>query len=420
MKKDRHGIRRLLALLLLAVLAAALLSGCGDAGLKWKLANDGTLTVSGSGSMEEWKAVKFADRDFPWAEKRDQIRSVVVQDGVTDIAVRAFSGCTALTAVTLPGSLTAIGSAAFENCTNLAEAKLPDSVTSLGRGAFRGCSALRSVGLPSGISFLGESLFGGCTGLTQIVLPDGLEAIGSGAFAGCTGLTAVVLPRGLTEIAQYAFRDCTGLTEITLPAGLMTVNSLAFTGCSQLTAVHVDPANTEYRSVDGVVFGSGFEGLPEFIAVYPDGLTALNQAWLPEDLVYAGEELPEGTLDVGAALSGGSFRVVPLTVEGLPDSDLYDALPEENRALSVRGADFALLEVFTSEERSDYHREGSWTVSKTGAYDMVTTVFLCAPDGSYAQLASFRHEPPSSGTPPLYGDVASVEEIMDAVGDLFG
>ena len=81
--------------------------------LQWKL-EDGVLTISGEGPMADYDD---ADRKAPWMEYSEQIRAVVVEEGVT-----------------------AIGSFAFAHCVNLSEAEIPDSVSFIGAYAFLDCS----------------------------------------------------------------------------------------------------------------------------------------------------------------------------------------------------------------------------------------------------------------------------------------
>ena len=50
-----------------------------------------------------------------------------------------FSGCSALTSLTLPSSVTKIGNYAFENCSGLTSMKIPSGVTKIGDCAFAGC-----------------------------------------------------------------------------------------------------------------------------------------------------------------------------------------------------------------------------------------------------------------------------------------
>ena len=58
------------------------ISKCGD-GLTWKFEN-GVLTISGEGDMYNYS--------FPWDALKDEITSVVIENGVTSIGNYAFGG----------------------------------------------------------------------------------------------------------------------------------------------------------------------------------------------------------------------------------------------------------------------------------------------------------------------------------------
>ncbi len=63
---------------------------CGD-NLTWTL-DDGTLTISGHGKMENY----FLTNPAPWYHCRASITKVVIKDGVTTIGRCAFNKCTSL------------------------------------------------------------------------------------------------------------------------------------------------------------------------------------------------------------------------------------------------------------------------------------------------------------------------------------
>jgi len=79
--------------------------------------SNGTLTISGVGAMQNWI---YNNTTMPWAAVREQITSVVINEGVTSIGDYAFMECTALT-VTLPNSITQIGAYAFLGCNSLTD-----------------------------------------------------------------------------------------------------------------------------------------------------------------------------------------------------------------------------------------------------------------------------------------------------------
>ena len=113
---------------------------CGD-NLTWTLDDEGTLTISGTGSMYDYSYSSSA----PWYSYRSSIKSVVIGDSVTSIGDYAFRYCSSLTSVVIPDSVTSIGNDAFYSCGSLTSVVIGDSVTSIGEGAFYYCSALKDV-----------------------------------------------------------------------------------------------------------------------------------------------------------------------------------------------------------------------------------------------------------------------------------
>jgi len=79
--------------------------------------SNGALTISGVGAMQDWI---YNNTTMPWASVREQITSVVINEGVTSIGNYAFMECTALTVV-LPNSITQIGAYAFLGCNSLTD-----------------------------------------------------------------------------------------------------------------------------------------------------------------------------------------------------------------------------------------------------------------------------------------------------------
>jgi hypothetical protein len=106
-----------------------------------------TLTISGNGAMGDYDRFETAWQDF-----EEDIKSAVIEDGVTSIGYNAFYGCTNLTDVTIADSVTNIDSNAFFNCTSLASITIPDSVTNIGDFAFYDCESLTSITIPNNVT----------------------------------------------------------------------------------------------------------------------------------------------------------------------------------------------------------------------------------------------------------------------------
>ena len=83
--------------------------------LTWKLYEDGTLTISGTGAMKDYNST---DNPSP-AYKNLNVKKVVIEDGVTSIGKYAFYYCKSLTNITIPDSVTSIGNSVFSDCNSL-------------------------------------------------------------------------------------------------------------------------------------------------------------------------------------------------------------------------------------------------------------------------------------------------------------
>ena len=187
----------------------------------WTLDSDGTLTISGTGGMK--------DRAF---YVNQNIKNVVIKDGVTSIGADAFSNCKSLTSIKIPNSVTVIGNSTFENCKSLTSITIPNSVTSIGNYAFLGCIRLTSITIPDSVTSIGLQTFAYCESLTSITIPNSVTSIGHSAFAYCTSLTSITIPNSVTKIGNGAFEACTNLTSIIIDREVYEKTSSAFNGIS--------------------------------------------------------------------------------------------------------------------------------------------------------------------------------------------
>ena len=93
---------------------------CG-ATVNWKLDSNGQMTIYGSGSMQNYWYTD--DRRPPYETYKDQVTSLVIEEGVTAIGKYAFYNFKNLTEkLVFPNSLKSIWDCAFEGCDGLTEA----------------------------------------------------------------------------------------------------------------------------------------------------------------------------------------------------------------------------------------------------------------------------------------------------------
>lgn len=147
----------IIALVSISINASAAVSSgiCGE-NLTWVLDDEGTLTISGMGTMKS-----YWSGNAPWYDMRNSIKKVVIESGVTNIGNHAFYNCTNLTDITISDSITSIGSSAFNYCRGLVEITIPSSVASIDENAFYSCSKLHNVYYNGDLASWCEISFGG-------------------------------------------------------------------------------------------------------------------------------------------------------------------------------------------------------------------------------------------------------------------
>lgn len=256
--------KKIVLIVLILLVGAAAIAGvllynsthgeCGN-NLTWKYDGKGTLTISGTGDMwnYEMTGTGFRGEYSPpgWSKWRNEIDTIIVEDGVTSIGNQAFASYgqatlrgsgigeyeDSLLSVSLPDSVISIGDYAFAGCTNLNELDIPAGVTYIGEGAFRYCKRLNHIELPEGVASIGAATFEQCNSLRKIDL-SGVTSIGASAFNNCTGLSEVALYEGLMNIGSYAFANCTSLQEIVIPESVASIELQAFRDCTSLTEIY--------------------------------------------------------------------------------------------------------------------------------------------------------------------------------------
>ena len=189
--------------------------------LTWKLYEDGTLNISGTGAMKNYG---YSNNRSPVFWNTD-VTSIVIEEGVTSI-----------------------GNEAFHLCRNLISITIPKTLKSIGNNAFYDCTSLTSVTIPGNVESIGESAFYYCDNLTDVTLQDGVKSIGDAAFIWCNNLTNIVLPNSMTSIGYYAFKDCTSLTSITIPDSVTSIGNDAFYNCSSLKTISLSCKSSLKRS----------------------------------------------------------------------------------------------------------------------------------------------------------------------------
>ena len=91
--------------------------------------NTGTLTISGKG-----KTADYEWGEAPWFTYKDEIKNIVIEDGVTGIGDMNFIDCSKVTDINIPSSVESIGRAEFAN-TGIKSIAIPATVKTIGKNA---------------------------------------------------------------------------------------------------------------------------------------------------------------------------------------------------------------------------------------------------------------------------------------------
>ena len=188
------------------------------------------------------------------------LESVSLPDTMTDMGEQTFYWCDNLTTVKLPEKLEKIRSSAFNDCDKLEDLQIPDSVTEIGSSTFWSCDSLRSIKLSANLKKIGYDAFGNCSSLKEVELPEGVESIESGAFANCTAIEKIELPDSIKTtyweggsvkdygLGRYVFNGCSALKSVKLPKDLGIIAYSLFEGCTSLKFIEIPASVTKIES----------------------------------------------------------------------------------------------------------------------------------------------------------------------------
>ena len=385
----------------------------------------------------------------------EAVTSVSLPDTLTRIGIDAFAWSN-LTSINIPANVTWIPWNAFYQCDSLKTVTIPGTIESpeVIRNAFSGCYALTSITVSGTSSLYGADngalysksdgkldslvfLPAGKTGTYSI--PEGITSIKSDAIsvshltqlnlpASCTALeanwikrsqymeiftvaegnavysavdgvlfnkdmtelvrfpakksTTYRIPNGVTSIADTAFGYCNDLTEVTIPNSVTSIGNSAFISCSKLKTVNYLGSKEDWNAI---TIGSDNTPLTSatinynynwlfFTAAwnkahYNPGDTATATIHLSGDGAYAGYQF---TIDSIAGMT--LTDIVPIAHEGVVgETDFnidtgifaFSLTGEENLSLDDTGYDIATL-TYTVNETADGDR--ALTFSNEQAY----------------------------------------------------
>ena len=264
------------ALLLIPLMASAKSGSCGN-GLTYTLdESSGKLTIRGRGALPDYQMIQINGQNATSAPWGNEVKTVVIEEGVTEIGNWTFLGCRQLTDVYIPTTVTTIIYNSFEECSNVRlhvyidsegyqfavnnsdvftyttidyqkdgnspvkgnmSADITYAVYADGLLVINGTGAMRTDGFDSGDSI--RYWRKARPEITKVYIEYGITTIADYSFTSCTSLKAASLPDSITYIGYEAFRNCPELETINMPTSLATLGSYAFRYCPKLPALHL-------------------------------------------------------------------------------------------------------------------------------------------------------------------------------------
>ena len=248
----------------------------------------------------KYPVLKIGDYAF---EENNAITSVVIPAGVKEIGRYAFEECGKLTSVTLPEGLAIIGHDAFCGCRKLANITIPSTVHPANGHdgvTFCFCYGMKSIAVADGNAYY-KSVDGvvySAEGSTLVFYPAGR----TGAFE---------IPEDVTSVSGEAFAG-TRISSVFIHSGVEWIGDGAFLECHSLTNITVDPGNSEYKDVDGVLFSK--DGT-RFLS-FPAGKSTATNYTLPQTVIEIGNDAFAGCKFKGIILPSTLSRLSYETFEG--------------------------------------------------------------------------------------------------------
>jgi BspA type Leucine rich repeat region (6 copies) len=155
------------------------------------------------------------------------------------------------------------------------------------------------------ITITGYTGPGGDVTIPDTISGQAVTSIGDYAFWGQT-LTSVTIPNSVTSIGHQAFLFCGRLTSASLGNGVTSIGYEPFGDCTNLTSLTVDPLNSAYSSVEGVLFNKTQTTLVQYLpgvaaASYtiPNGVTSVEDRAFEFCQRLTKITIPDGVTSIG-------------------------------------------------------------------------------------------------------------------------
>ncbi len=267
----KKALSLLLALCLLAGVfcfaagAKEPLAASGNIGenIQWTFNSEtGGLRFSGTGPLSNYEH----PGDSPFSD-RDEIITVIIEDGITTVGSYLFSGCTSLRHLMLGEDVKTVYYGAFMDCTSLQNVALGSSVQSIYKSAFHNTDLMNLycandlTWFNSTLSISSENNALQDSG-TNRAFECEIDLCGETVFYAYSPKMkrTVILGSGATEDFDWDMNPSpirNGEIQTAFICNEIThVSDWAFFGCNKLAAIDVEYANKDFVSTGGVLYNA--------------------------------------------------------------------------------------------------------------------------------------------------------------------
>lgn len=351
----------------------------------WKLGSDIFYNTAFYNNEDNWENGVLYINEFVFSAKKDLSGKVIIRDNTTDLADRAFQGCTGITEMIFPESFHGIGWESLEGCTSLESVTFLSDSVSIDQFGFQNCSSLKELVIPQFSGDFHNNSFYGCSSLKSInvvnddygiasadgvifsdngkkleycpegklgrtyKIPDGVEWVNDRAFYKNHTIENLVIPESVTTVETGAFCEMKALKKFNIPKSMTAIPTYAFYGCSALEWVAIPDHVTE-------IGGAAFEECSNLRYIrLPKGLTKISGSAFYKCPELKKIAIPESVTEIGGQALGylqyEQYKPViytdGFTIYGYSDS-AAEKYAEKNKLA------FADISLFVEESEPDW------------------------------------------------------------------
>lgn len=270
---------------------------------------------------------------------------------IREIGPHAFKN-THFTTIVLNEGLTTIGKKAFSG-TPVQHINFPSTLKDIDQLAFYQCSQIKDVDLSqTQLTIIKESVFNGA-GIQSIQLPSTLTTIEDQAFLRTYQLQKIELPMSVESIGLEAFRE-SGITHVVLPNNLRSTGKRAFMLCENLTTVSCTNEPATYT--EGEIESSFFEKCPRLQQItYPESIRRIGQTQITENPKIILLKLPMNLQKIGFSAFDNCHSIERIEVAAPvpPSLEIY-SLPKANKIKEIVVPKGSVAAYIANEKWKDY------------------------------------------------------------------